>query len=40
MRRERVPIVVIVLATIGAAFFILPLLGLIVRSPGATQSPR
>jgi molybdate transport system permease protein len=33
MRRERVPIVVVVLATIGAAFFILPLLGLIVRSP-------
>jgi len=33
VRRERVPIVVAVLATIGAAFFILPLLGLIVRSP-------
>jgi molybdate transport system permease protein len=33
MRRERVPIVVAVLAAIGAAFFILPLLGLIVRSP-------
>ena len=33
MRRERVPVVVAVLATIGAAFFILPLLGLIVRSP-------
>ena len=33
MRRERVPIVVLVPATIGAAFVILPLLGLIVRSP-------
>jgi molybdate transport system permease protein len=33
VRRERVPIVVAILATIGAAFFILPLLGLIVRSP-------
>src|ERR1700676_4757598 len=33
MRRERVPIVVLVPAAIGAAFFILPLLGLIVRSP-------
>lgn len=33
MRRERVPIVVAVLAAIGAAFFILPLLGLIIRSP-------
>ena len=33
LRRERVPIVVAVLAAIGAAFFILPLLGLIVRSP-------
>jgi molybdate transport system permease protein len=33
VRRERVPIVVAVLAAIGAAFFILPLLGLIVRSP-------
>ncbi len=35
MRRERVPIVVAVPAAIGAAFFILPLLGLIVRSPWA-----
>ncbi|MEP6751286.1 MAG: ABC transporter permease [Candidatus Dormiibacterota bacterium] len=33
MRRERVPVAVAVLAAIGAAFFILPLLGLIVRSP-------
>jgi molybdate transport system permease protein len=33
MRRERVPVVVGVLAAIGAAFFILPLLGLVVRSP-------
>jgi molybdate transport system permease protein len=33
MRRERVPIVVVVPAAIGAAFFILPLVGLIVRSP-------
>ena len=33
VRRERVPLVVAVLAAIGATFFILPLLGLIVRSP-------
>ena len=33
MRRERVPIVVTALAAIGAAFFILPLIGLLVRSP-------
>jgi molybdate transport system permease protein len=33
MRRERVPIVVVGLAAIGAAFFIVPLIGLIVRSP-------
>jgi molybdate transport system permease protein len=33
MRRERVPIVVIVPASLGAAFFILPLVGLVVRSP-------
>jgi molybdate transport system permease protein len=32
MRRERVPIVVVVPAAIGAAFFIVPLVGLIVRS--------
>jgi len=35
VRRERVPIVVVVLAAIGAAFFIVPLVGLIVRSPWA-----
>jgi molybdate transport system permease protein len=35
MRRERVPIAVVLLAAIGAAFFILPLLGLLVRSPWA-----
>jgi len=33
VRRERVPIGVVVLAAIGAAFFILPLVGLVVRSP-------
>jgi molybdate transport system permease protein len=33
VRRERVPIVVVALAATGAAFFILPLLGLVVRSP-------
>ena len=33
MRRERVPIVIVVPAAIGAAFFIVPLVGLIVRSP-------
>jgi len=33
VRRERVPVVVAVLAATGAVFFILPLLGLIVRSP-------
>jgi molybdate transport system permease protein len=33
VRRERVPIVVVALAVIGAAFFILPLVGLVVRSP-------
>ncbi|MDQ6877033.1 MAG: ABC transporter permease [Candidatus Dormibacteraeota bacterium] len=35
MRRERAPIAVVLLAAIGAAFFILPLLGLLVRSPWA-----
>jgi molybdate transport system permease protein len=35
VRRERVPVLVGILAAIGAAFFILPLLGLIVRSPWA-----
>jgi molybdate transport system permease protein len=33
VRRERVPIPVVALATIGAAFFILPLVGLLVRTP-------
>jgi len=33
VRRERAPIVIVVLAAIGAAFFILPLVGLVVRSP-------
>ena len=33
MRRERVPIVVVALAAIGAAFFIIPLIGLLVRAP-------
>ena len=33
MRQERVPIVIVVPAAIGAAFFIVPLVGLIVRSP-------
>ncbi len=33
MRRERAPIWIAVLATFGAAFFVLPLLGLIVRAP-------
>ncbi len=33
MRRERVPVVVGVLAALGAAFFVLPLVGLIARTP-------
>ena len=33
MQRERVPIVVVVLAAVGAAFFIVPLIGLVLRSP-------
>ena len=33
MRRQSVPLVVAALATVGVAFFILPLLGLVVRSP-------
>ncbi len=33
MRRERVPVIVVALAAIGAAFFIVPLVGLAVRSP-------
>src|SRR6202030_2528630 len=33
MRRQRVPIVVIALAALGVAFFVLPLLGLVLRAP-------
>src|SRR5215469_13080905 len=33
MRRERAPLWIGILAAIGAAFFILPLLGLVVRTP-------
>ena len=33
VRRQRVPIVVAALATVGVAFFILPLLGLLLRAP-------
>ena len=33
MRRERVPVVIGVLAAMGAAFFIVPLVGLVVRTP-------
>ena len=33
MRRQNVPIIVIALAAVGAAFFILPLLGLLLRAP-------
>ena len=33
MRAERVPVGIAILAAIGAAFFILPLLGLLIRSP-------
>jgi molybdate transport system permease protein len=33
MRRQSVPIVVLALAAVGAAFFILPLLGLLLRAP-------
>ena len=33
MRRQSVPAVVVALATIGAVFFILPLLGLLLRAP-------
>ncbi|HLZ93758.1 MAG TPA: ABC transporter permease [Candidatus Dormibacteraeota bacterium] len=44
MRRERAPLWIAVLATIGAAFFILPLVGLVVRTPwgdalGSLTSP-
>jgi molybdate transport system permease protein len=33
VRRQRVPIVVMALATLGVAFFVLPLLGLVLRAP-------
>src|ERR671934_1454114 len=33
MRRQSVPAVVVALATIGAAFFMLPLLGVLLRAP-------
>src|SRR5205814_7627638 len=33
MRRERAPIWIAVLAAIGAAFFVLPLVGLVLRAP-------
>jgi molybdate transport system permease protein len=33
VRRQNVPIVVIVLAAIGVAFFVVPLLGLVLRAP-------
>jgi molybdate transport system permease protein len=33
MRRQRVPLIVWILATLGAAFFVLPLFGLILRAP-------
>jgi len=33
VRAERVPVAVAILAAIGAAFFLLPLLGLLIRSP-------
>jgi molybdate transport system permease protein len=33
VRRQSVPLAVVVLATLGAAFFILPLLGLLLRAP-------
>jgi len=44
VRRERAPLWIAVLATIGAAFFILPLVGLVVRTPwgdalGSLTSP-
>ncbi|HEY1419799.1 MAG TPA: ABC transporter permease [Candidatus Dormibacteraeota bacterium] len=40
MRRERAPLLIAVLAALGAAFFIAPLVGLIVRTPwgSAVQS--
>src|SRR5438270_4195078 len=33
MRRERAPVWIAILAAIGAAFFVLPLVGLVVRAP-------
>ncbi|HET7466791.1 MAG TPA: ABC transporter permease [Candidatus Dormibacteraeota bacterium] len=33
MRRERAPFAIVLLAAAGAAFFVLPLLGLVVRTP-------
>lgn len=33
MRRQSVPVAVVVLAALGAAFFVLPLLGLLLRAP-------
>src|SRR2546430_17440920 len=33
MKRERAPIWIAILAVIGAAFFVVPLLGLVVRTP-------
>jgi molybdate transport system permease protein len=36
MRRERAPLLVVILAAIGAAFFIVPLVGLIVKTPWNT----
>lgn len=33
MRRQSVPLVIAVLATVGIAFFVLPLLGLLLRAP-------
>src|SRR5438309_4120369 len=33
MRRERAPVWISVLAAIGAAFFVVPLVGLVVRAP-------
>ena len=35
MRRERAPLAIGILAAVGAAFFILPLIGLVVRAPWA-----
>src|SRR6266571_2236271 len=33
MRRERAPIWIAILAALGAAFFVVPLVGLVVRTP-------